>query len=274
MGLDANEAASRLAELNSPEALKAREALLESQPVKDYLKKVDVDQVEGMFHSWGDVLFGTWVPGVSPPPDLGVDAEGQAIAVTEFKQLFRESLGEVGGDLDAAQELAFQRMSRNWGVSEFSPHGSNIILKHPVEKLYPALEEDGHKYVRDQAKAVLEEEGIEARRFFLVGNQYTVADRRAGRAPRLTLVYDDQNGVRQQLNTAFFADYDAALAEEAARKAADFEQNGERYLQEREDGLARKALGDSSRPSEMGGTPFQQMQQATEEFRQLEEAGQ
>ncbi|MFN3247688.1 lysozyme [Roseibium album] len=264
MGLDAMEAGQRLAELNSPEALKAREAMLESQPVKDYLKEVEAGDIEGMFDQ-GLLSF---------TPDLGADAEGRAVAVTEFKQLFKESLGEVGGDLDAAQELAFQRMSRNWGVSEFSPHGSGVVLKHPTEKLYPPIGEDGHKYVRDQAKAVLEEEGIDARRFFLVGNQYTVADERAGRPPRLTVVYDDQDGVRQQLNTAFFADYDAALAEEAAREAADFELNGERYLQEREDGLARKALGDSTRPSEMGGTPFQQMQRATEEFRQLEEAGQ
>ncbi|MEQ8782508.1 MAG: hypothetical protein RIE06_22815 [Roseibium album] len=274
MGMDAAQAGERFAELNDPEAIKAREALLESQPVKDYLKDVDASDIEGMFQSWGSVLFGTWVPGVAPPPDLGASEEGRAVAVSEYKQLFRESLGEVGGDLDAAQELAFTRMSRNWGVSEFSLHGSGKVLKYPVEKLYAPIGEDGHKYIRDQVDAVLEAEKIDAKRFYLVGNEYTLNDRRAKRAPRLTVQYVDQDGVLQQLPHAFIADVETALAEEEARKDADFEVNGALYLQERVDGLARKALGDSTRPSEMGGTPFQQMQRATDEFNQLEEAGQ
>lgn len=262
MGMPADQAAARLAELNSPEAIKARDALLESQPVKDYLKDLDADDIEGMFD-----------PGVlSIGPTLGATEEGKAVAVSEFKQLFRESLGEVGGDLEAAEKLAFTRMSRNWGTSEFSPHGSGKVLKYPVEKLYPAIGEgdDRHKYIRDQVETVLKEEGIDAKRFYLTGNEYTVSDKRAQRAPRLTVQYVDQEGVLQQLPFAFTADVSAALVEEQARKDADWEQNGARYDQEREDALQRKAIGDSQRPSEMGGAPLDEMNQAAEEFKQLE----
>ncbi len=262
MGMPADQAAARLAELNSPESIKARDALLESQPVKDYLKDLDADDIEGMFD-----------PGfLSIGPALGASEEGKAVAVSEFKQLFRESLGEVGGDLEAAEKLAFTRMSRNWGTSEFSPHGSGKVLKYPVEKLYPEIGEgdDRHKYIRDQVETALKEEGIDARRFYLTGNEYTVSDKRAQRAPRLTVQYVDQEGVLQQLPFAFTADVSAALVEEQARKDADLEQNGARYLQEREDALQRKAIGDSQRPSEMGGAPLDEMGRAAEEFKQLE----
>ncbi|MBO6858485.1 hypothetical protein [Roseibium sp.] len=262
MGMPADQAAARLAELNSPEAIKARDVLLESQPVKDYLKDLDADDIEGMFDP-GVLSFG---------PTLGATEEGKAVAVSEFKQLFRESLGEVGGDLEAAEKLAFTRMSRTWGTSEFSPHGSGKVLKYPVEKLYPEIGEgdDRHKYIRDQVETALKEEGIDAKRFYLTGNEYTVSDKRAQRAPRLTVQYVDQEGVLQQLPFAFTADVSAALVEEQARKDADWEQNGARYDQEREDALQRKAIGDSQRPSEMGGAPLDEMNQAAEEFKQLE----
>lgn len=267
LGLDAVQAGQRLAELNSPEAIKQRDALLESQPVKDHLKKIDATRVEGFFDK------GVFSIG----PDLGASEEGKALAVSEFRQLFKESLGEVGGDLDAAEKLAFERMSRTWGTSEYSPHGSGVVLKYPVEKLYPPVGDEGHQYIRDEAEKILQEEGKEYRRFFVVGNEeYTLKDYRAGRAPRMTIVYDDpKTGLRQQLQFASSFDVSAALAGEQARKAADFEQNGAQYLQEREDATARKALGDSLRPSEQpGGAPLDEMSRAAEEFNQLEKAGQ
>ena len=266
MGLSGEEAGRRLAELNSPEAIKQRDALLESQPVKDRLKKFDTDHVEGLFDD-------AWVPGFAP--DLGASEEGRALAVAEFKQLFKESLGEVGGDLDAAEKLAFQRMSRTWGTSEFSPHGSDVVLKYPVERLYPSVGEGGHEYIRKEAEKILQEEGKEFTRFFVVGNEeYTLKDYRTGRSPRMTIVYDDpKTGLRQQLQFASSFDVAAAMAAEEARKAADWEENGAQYLQERQDALERKALGDSLRPSEMpGGAPLDEMSRAAEEFNQLEKA--
>jgi len=263
MGLTGEEAGRRLTELNSPESIKQREALLESQPVKDRLKDIDADHVEGLFDD-------AWLPGFAPA--LGASEKGRALAVVEYKQLFRESLGEVGGDLDAAEELAFARMSRTWGTSEFSPHGSRVVLKYPVEKLYPPVGEGGYEYIRKEAEQILQEEGKEYARFFVVGNEeYTLQDYRTGRAPRMTVVYDDpKTGLRQQLQFASSFDVAAAIATEEARKAADWEKNGERYLQEREDALKRKALGDSLRPSEMsGGAPLDAMRQAVEEFNKL-----
>lgn len=264
MGIKADEAAARLAELNSPEAIKRREAVLESQPVKDRLKEIDADHIEALFDD-------AWLPGMAP--DLGASEEGRAVAVAEYRQLFKASLGEVGGDLDAAEKLAFTRMSRNWGTSEFSPHGSRKVLKYPVEKLYPPIGKDGHHYIRDEVETVLAEEGIDAKRWYLTGNEYTVSDSRANRSPRMSILYVDQDGVMQQLPFAFSADIDAARAKELERQEADWAENGERYLQEREDALERKSLGDSSRPSEMGGTPFEQMQRAADEFDRLEEVG-
>jgi GH24 family phage-related lysozyme (muramidase) len=225
MGLDAQQAAERLAELNSPEAIKNREALLNSAPVQKRLKEIDADHVEGKFAVWGPFN----------DPELGASEEGRAVAVSEYKALLKDTLGEVGGNLDTAEHLAFSRLTQDWGVSEYSPHGSKTVLKYPAEMLYPPVGESGHDYIREQVKDVLEEEDIDAKKFYLIGNEYTVADKRAQRAPRLTVLYVDHDGVVQQLPFAFSADVAAAFADEEARKVAELDALEAEHMENRED---------------------------------------
>jgi GH24 family phage-related lysozyme (muramidase) len=263
MGLSPEQAAQRIAEANSPEAVKARSALLESEPVKDYLKKTTDSQVEEFFD-----------PGLlSIGPKLGANEQGRSIAVAEYKELFKEAVQETGGDLDAAEEVAKTRLARLWKASEFSPFGGGVVIKYPVEALYPADPGGSFEYVRDQAHEALKAEGIEPEEVYFTGDpEYTLKDFRAGRAPRMQLLYRDGNGVMQLYPETFSADIEAGIAAHKAAKAKDWADNSVTYLENARRAERRRALGDASRPSEMpGGSPLDAMNRAAEEVRMLEE---
>lgn len=212
MGRSPEEAAQYLAEMNSPEARKRHAALLESEPVQKRLKDIDAGRVEGQFAKW-------WRLG---DPSLGATEEGRALAVVEYKELFKASLGEVDGDLDAAEELAFQYFTRSWGTSDYSEQavvfGRSVVQKFPIENMHPAVA-GGYDYIGQQAKEHLRNNGIETDEIFLTGNQYTQHDmyshsvNETGLGPRLTLWYKHENAWQYE-QFAFRVDVFAALSED------------------------------------------------------------
>ncbi|MEJ8474593.1 lysozyme [Roseibium algae] len=209
LGLSPEEAGKRLGALNEPDNARVRQAILGSPEVVKKLKLVDADYIEGLLDP------GIW----SFAPTLGATASGRSVAVAEFKQILEESIGDVGGDIDAAEALAKDRFSRTWGTSELNEFGDGVVVKYPAEKIFPAIDES-HEYIRTQAKEVLSENGVEFDPVGVVGtDQYTVQDIRAGRLPAMAINYRDGDGLLQTFPLAFTPDLESAQAELAERKA-------------------------------------------------------
>jgi|GEM_PF-3240567 len=145
---------------------------------------------------------------------LGATPEEEARAIEEYWELLKKSHVDMGGHAEAAEALAAWRYQWNWGLSAFGPEGT--VVKHPVEKVYPDLDQDGHGYVRDGAEALLKARGVSAARWYLSANEKTGRDRRLGQmddtgfGPRMTLSYDDADGARHVVTETFQADVHGA----------------------------------------------------------------
>ncbi|WP_299817530.1 hypothetical protein [uncultured Roseibium sp.] len=148
---------------------------------------------------------------------LGATPEEEAAAVDEYKALLKKSYVDVGGRSRAAEALATWRFEQSWGLSAFVPEGQGTVVKHPVEKMYPDPEKDGHGYVRKDAEAALEARGIRAARWYLSPNEKSGSDKSKGMTddqglgPRMTLSYDDESGVRHTVTDSFQADVRSAV---------------------------------------------------------------
>ncbi|MCK7613598.1 hypothetical protein [Roseibium sediminicola] len=124
---------------------------------------------------------------------LGRSLEEEASALADYSTLYRESFVDMNGDPDAAGLLAIDRFARDWGLSSHTPDAEGTVLKFPLENVYPALRETGHDYVREDAEAQLERQGIGAVRWYLSPNDKTGSDWRRGGVdeqglgPRMTL---------------------------------------------------------------------------------------
>ncbi|MFC6657267.1 hypothetical protein ACFQEX_18265 [Roseibium salinum] len=164
---------------------------------------------------------------------LGLTPEEEAQAVEEFRALVKESYVDMGGDMEAAQLLAARLFAFDWGLSAFAQAPEGTVLKHPVEKVYPELEDAGHDYIRGDVEAFLEAQGIKAARWYLTPNEKTGRDRKKawmddqGYGPRMTLAYDDDTGGQHVVTDSYQADirgprlkqtdaYNRALGEQAA----------------------------------------------------------
>lgn len=144
-------AALQLARANDPDHAKRRETLLKSEAFRERIATFDADYLEQRFD-----------PGVlSARPILGHDKVSRAAAIAEFHTLFRVAALELDGDLEAAEEAAFEGLSKTWGVSEYSRHGSDKIIQYPAEKLASAFQ-GKHSHIGRLVKAKLEREGIQA----------------------------------------------------------------------------------------------------------------
>lgn len=212
MGLSPEEAGRKIVDLNDPEKVRQRDAILKSEPVKKLLKDVSASDVAAIFDK------GFW----SPAPDVGgvptseavkvgVNTEAEAAIVADYRGILQESIAETGGDMDAAKELANQRFSRNYGVSELSPLGSSVVIKYPPEKVYPAAPDGTHDYIREQAVEALKAEGAKPETIYLQAYEGTAQDIKAGRPARYEVFYE-QDGKLERYFLPFFADPEAGKA--------------------------------------------------------------
>ncbi|MCA0433053.1 MAG: hypothetical protein LCH46_07285 [Proteobacteria bacterium] len=196
VGLSPDEAARRMIDARNPEKAKERKALLESEPVRTFIKDQAVEaKVRDIFDPG---LFGF-------DPKLGETPMQSAAMVTEYQDMLTESLLDTAGDQNLAATLAADRFKRRYDVSEFSISGDKVVTRFPPEVTYPAGIDGTHGYVRDQLKAALAKEGITASEVFLQPDAATDADVKAGKPARYE-VYYRQDGMLERFHLRFFAE--------------------------------------------------------------------
>ncbi|RVN58494.1 hypothetical protein [Sinorhizobium meliloti] len=233
MGLSPDEAGRKIIDLNDPEKVRQRDAILKSEPVKKVLKDVSASDVAAIF----DKGFWHAAPDVGGVPTqeavkVGVNTEAEAAIVADYRGILQESIAETGGDMDAAKELANQRFSRNYGVSELSPLGSSVVIKYPPEKVYPAAPDGTHDYIRDQAVEALKAEGVNPETIYLQAYEGTAQDIKAGRPARYEVFYE-QDGKLERYFLPFFADPEAGKVAARAKQEQTLRDAGTRMIENR-----------------------------------------
>lgn len=150
----------------SPEARQAGEAL-------DVMIREEADDLEvGHFKS-------VWVA------DEISDADGSRL-LGDYRALYGE-LRRDGHTADEAKEIARERLQRTWGPSQAN---GGRLMRHPLERHYPAGADGTHDYVLADLLVGLAEaevEGVEEVR--LVASGMTGDDVRAGVPPRYSVMY-------------------------------------------------------------------------------------
>jgi len=149
---------------------------------------------------------------------LGRSPEEEASALADYGALYRQSFLDMNGDAEAAALLAAERFALNWGLSDFAAEAEGTVLKHPLEKVYPAFEATGHDYVREDVETQLASLGLQAVRWYLSPNDKTGSDWRRGGideqgfGPRMTLSYETESGEHHLVSDSFQADIKRATA--------------------------------------------------------------
>jgi len=232
MGYTPDEAARKVIAANDPEKIRQRDAILKSEPVKKLLKDLNANTVaaifdKGVFHAAPKVGAGASGDQIK----VGVSPEAEAAIVADYRSTFEEALVDANGDQAAAEEIAKRRFQTVYGTTEFSPLASNIVVRYPPEKAYPALE-DGHQYIRDQLVEALKEEGIEGSAYYLQGDGQTEADIKAGKPARYQVFYE-KDGKIERFNLPFYADIDVAKATAKEKQDAAVREAEKRMLENR-----------------------------------------
>ena len=233
MGYTPDEAAKKIIAASDPEQIRRRDAIIKSEPVKKLLKGLSSSNVaaifdKGVFSAAPDVGAGATTEQIQ----VGVNPEAEAAIVSDYRNVFEEALVDANGDQGAAEEIAKRRFQTMYGTTEFSPLSSNIVVRYPPEKAYPAMAEGGHDYIREQLAEAMKAEGIEADALYLQGDNMTEQDIKAGKPARYQVFYE-QDGKLQRYNLPFYADVDAAKASTKAKQADAIKAAEERMLQNR-----------------------------------------
>lgn len=199
VGLSPEQAGQRLIDMKDPEKVKARAALMDTKPIKDFVKaQATENAVRDIFD-----------PGVFGfDPTLGETPAEAAAMVGEYRDMLEESIFDAAGDTGLAQTLAGQRFRRLYGASDLTLSGSEIVTRLPPENTYPPGPDGSHDYVRVQLEAALRQEGVEFDEVFLQSDDMTDADFRAGRPARYQVFYR-QGSLLERYNLPFYAMPDA-----------------------------------------------------------------
>lgn len=129
----AEEAAAKLAEMNSPEFRQTEEAL--KGGLKDALEKLDSDDILAEFD--------TFVP-FDKPRFASPMQEG--VFMIEYKKLYGAEYLETNGNAELAKERTLDAMKRVYGVSEFA--GGNL-MKYAPEALNGRID-GSHDWMQEQ----------------------------------------------------------------------------------------------------------------------------
>lgn len=178
-GLSRDEAGKRWADLHSPEALEKQARL---KPLAaDFLKTLAISDVTNAF----DTAF-------TLEPSGGLTPDQQQAVMSDYSRIAEEKFAEAGGDPKLAKQLALADMKKLYGVSEVS--GSSTVMKFPPEKYYPPV--DGKwDYIRQSAMDDVKGIDADAQNVMLIPTKETADDIRAGQLPRYGILYQDGNGV-------------------------------------------------------------------------------
>lgn len=195
VGLTPEQAAQRMIDARDPQKMLARDALMKSKTVTDFVKRQAVEStVRDIFD-----------PGIlGMDPELGTNPAEAAAMVGEYRSILEESIIDANGDQDLAKSLAGERFARRYSQSDFTIAGSGVVSRLPPERTYQAGPDGTLNYVREQAFEVLREEGIEADQIYLEPYDETEKDFRSGKPARYQLFYE-RDGNLEQLNVPFYA---------------------------------------------------------------------
>lgn len=201
LGYSAEEAGRHLAEMNDPQKRREREALLDTESAKDAIKEINA---------------GTLAAALDPQ-FLGMDPQFrdpniEAFAVSEYRQMFKDNIVALAGDMDAAKSLTDQQIAKRYGVSDYTVAGNEKIVRFPVEKAFGSVN-GNHDWIGEQVLEALiadgftrdyhpltgeaSEKSINPDKIYLEPSIETEMDIRAGRPPRYLLKYDVAGKVQQ-----------------------------------------------------------------------------
>jgi hypothetical protein len=152
--------------------------------------------------------------------------------VADYKALYEEAIVDAGGDIEAAKKAASERFSRSYGVSDFSTMGTNVVVKNPPEKAYPAAPDGTYDYIRDQLNEALKGEGVAANEVYLQPDDMTAQDIRSGKPPRYTVFYE-QDGKIQRYHLPFYVDVDVMQQQFKAKKDEMLRNSEQRMMENR-----------------------------------------
>lgn len=124
------EAAARVIEMNSPEAVARRKNL--SDAAKELSKGLKSDDVQKHLDSIYD--------------DVNLGEDTGAI-MADYERLFTDAYKQTG-DSALARNRALKDMERIWGPNAVT--GDNRVMKYPPQNFYPASIQDGHNWMTDQ----------------------------------------------------------------------------------------------------------------------------
>jgi hypothetical protein len=140
---------------------------------------------------------------------IGRTPEEEQQGQDELWEEFEQGYLEMNGREQAAELLAARRFSRRWALSDYAEDADGLMMKYPMERVYPNIEEIGYSYVDEDVKAALSRQGIRAKKWYLTPNDKTGGDweqgwmDRDGYGPRMTLAYDDEAGQRHRLSDSY-----------------------------------------------------------------------
>jgi hypothetical protein len=210
VGMSPAAAAQRLIELRDPEKVRERAALMQSEPIKKFVKDQATESNVRDIYDPG--LFGF-------DPKLGETPAQSAAMVGEYRDMLEESVYDAAGNQDLAKTLAADRFKRRYGVSDFAISGKGVVTRLPVEITYPAGIDGTHNYIRTQVKDALSAAGIKAKDVFLQSDTMTDQDFTAGKQARYQVWFRDEKGILDRYHLPFFAIPPSRDEVMAARKA-------------------------------------------------------
>jgi hypothetical protein len=182
-GMSPFDAAKKIIEDNSPEAIRVKEAL---KPAADALvKEITPDHVTGLYD----------IPWSMSSPEAGFTPALGAAMTADYKELLREKfVGPAHGDADLAKSMAERDLKQRYDITYVN--GTPTLMMFPPEKFYGPAGVTSEQLKQKALEAAQEEaDGAEVVDFFLTTVPNTVRDVSAGRLPRYELRYaTEENG--------------------------------------------------------------------------------
>lgn len=221
IGMTPEQAGQRIIDSTDPARAKEREAVLASKTVKDFVKNIDASSVSDLFDT--ALTFAPDLGGTATKEQLsiGYTPQGEAVIMSEYKQMLEDGIMDAGGDLELGKKLADERFVKIYGTSDLALSGSKAVVKYPPEKVYPPASNGSWDYIRAQAMEALKGEGINAENVYLQPYAQTVKDVSQGKPPNYQVFYE-QDGQLHLLPSPFYAD--PSKADEAYLKTYSDEQ--------------------------------------------------
>ncbi len=262
MGLSPEQIGRKIQDMNDPEKLAQREAILKSDAVKERLKQIDSAFVADQLSVGTGRIFDL---------SLGVNEVSGAVMAQDYRKILEESLIDSNGDFELATRVATDKFAQTHGPSPLSQAGKDVITYLPATRTYPAMPDGTHDYLVSQALDALSAEGIVADKVYFEhaeknGMSVTEQAFKAG-GPVPYQIYYEQDGKVEAYPFAFVGDYQGALAgfkgDEARKRSIGIETSQEASDRARKQEANRQNVIDTFG---RGGSALGEMEQAAEDF--------